>query len=355
MAPDLATFGTGDRDAWMAALSGVVQYDFYHLPEYHRIAENAGEGRAELLVYRDGEYLIALPLLVRRCDTVEGLGGVTALDATSVYGYAGPVSSHRHLPAPVIADFQTALFDSLSSRGVVALFSRLHPLIEQSAIVVGLGESDPRGTTVSIDLTLSEEAQIAEVRHNHRRDIKKLRALGASCEMDAGPSLDDFIPIYHETMRRLGAASHYFFDQAYFSQLAALRGTYVHEFSCHLAGEVIASGLFFACDGIIQYHLGATRTEFVGSNPMKLIFDTVRRWGLDSGMRIFHLGGGLGGQEDSLFGFKAGFSHRRHDYATWRWILDPQRFDAMTATKARWNAAHGVEVASPDYFPAYRS
>jgi ribosomal protein S18 acetylase RimI-like enzyme len=305
-------------------------------------------------VYRHAAYLIALPLLIRPCNMIEGLESVSALDATCVYGYVGPVSSHRDLPAEVIADFQSSLWDALGSLGVVALFSRLHPLIEQSALVAGLGESSPSGTTVSVDLTLPEEAQIAKVRLNHLRDIKKLRALGASCVSDTSTGLDDFVRMYHETMLRLGAAPHYFFDRAYFAQLAVLRGSYVHLFTCSLNAEVIAAGLFFACEGIIQYHLGASRTEFVELAPMKLILDTVRKWGIESGMHVFHLGGGVGAQEDSLFRFKAGFSDRRHPYVTWRWILDQTQYDAITATKAKWNAEHRVGFASSDHFPQYR-
>lgn len=155
-------------------------------------------------------------------------------------------------------------------------------------------------------------------------------------------------------MLRLGAAPHYFFDHDYFAQLAGLRGSYVHLFTCWLNGEVIAAGLFLACQGIIQYHLGATRAEFVKLAPMKLILDTVRKWGTESGMHVFHLGGGLGAQEDSLFRFKAGFSDRRHPYATWRWILHQTQYNAMTATKAKWNAEHRVRSTSADHFPQYR-
>jgi hypothetical protein len=41
---------TADRHPWMAALSRVAQYDFYHLPQWHELAERNGEGRAQLFV-----------------------------------------------------------------------------------------------------------------------------------------------------------------------------------------------------------------------------------------------------------------------------------------------------------------
>jgi len=354
MGPVDELFATTDRERWMAVLSEMAQYDFYHLPQYHEIAEGAGEGRGQLFVHRQGEHLIALPLLIRPCNAIEGLEGVSSLDATSVYGYAGPVSSDPSPPAQVIAGFQTSLRDALRSMKVVALFARLHPLIPQSSLIAGLGENTPSGTTVSVDLTQSEEAQVKGLRVNHIRDIKKLRALGATCGHDTSSTLDEFVQIYYETMHRVGAAPHYFFDHDYFTQLDALRGSYVHLFTCVLNDEVIAGGLFFACRGIVQYHLGGTRGGYEALGPMKLILDTVRVWASRQGMHVLHLGGGLGAHEDSLFRFKAGFSHRRHPYATWRWILDQKQCDWMTATKATWNARRGVTFISAEHFPLYR-
>ena len=355
MAPTVEVLATTDRERWMAVLSKMAQYDFYHLPQYHEIAEGSGEGRGRLFVYGQEEQLIALPFMIRPCSAIEGLEGVSSLDATCVYGYAGPISSDPSPPMQVIAGFQSALRDALGAMNVVALFARLHPLIEQSSLIAGLGENTPGGTTVSVDLTQSEEAQVAGLRLNHVRDIRKLRALGAACGHDASSSLDEFIRIYHETMHRVGAAPHYFFDHDYFTQLDALRRSYVHLFTCVLNGEVIAAGLFFACEGIVQYHLGGTRAGYEALGPMKLILDTARVWASQQGMNVLHLGGGLGGHEDSLFRFKAGFSPRRHPYATWRWTLDREQSDWMTVTKARWNVRHGMRFVPTEHFPPYRS
>ena len=155
-------------------------------------------------------------------------------------------------------------------------------------------------------------------------------------------------------MARVGAASHYFFDHEYFSLLLDLLGSRVKLFTCTLDGVVIAAGLFLVCGDIIQYHLGGARDEYVGLGPMKLVIDAVREWGTDAGLRVLHLGGGVGAHEDSLFQFKAGFSDRRHPYATWRWAPDPALYDRMTTRKARWNAERGLGYVSAEHFPIYR-
>jgi CelD/BcsL family acetyltransferase involved in cellulose biosynthesis len=351
----LQVLGTADRQLWMGVLSTVAQHDVYHLPEYHEAAEQAGEGEARLLAYREAGYSFALPVLVRPCGKVDGLDGLPFSDATSVYGYAGPVSSHEDPPAAVVARFHAALQEALAELRVVALFARLHPLIPQDRLVAGLGVTAPTGTTVSIDLIQPPDAQVAAYRQNHRDGIRKLRRLGAECLPDTDPAaMDEFVRIYHETMRRVDADPYYLFDRGYFARLTALLGPAVHLFTCRLDNEIIGGGLFSACRGLVQYHLGGTRTEYLKLAPMKLLFDSVREWAVERGMRVFHLGGGVGGREDSLFHFKAGFSSGRHAFATWRWTVDPERYRELADRKATWNARHGVTCASPEFFPAYR-
>src|SRR5215204_4411370 len=70
-----------------------------------------------------------------------------------------------------------------------------------------------------------------------------------------------------------------------------------------------------------------------------------------SGARVFHLGGGVGGREDSLFQYKAGFSDRRHEFTTWQWIVDEITYDRLC--RERDGQAGSREVDSA-YFPAYR-
>src|SRR5688572_4530871 len=91
-------------DQWMEVLEQSTQYDFYHLPSYHALAEGQGEGRAHLFIYREEQYFIAIPLMLRSVGEITGLEyiGKDYGDATSVYGYVGPITSHSDVPALVL-------------------------------------------------------------------------------------------------------------------------------------------------------------------------------------------------------------------------------------------------------------
>ena len=345
------------RTRWMDVLAQSFQHDFYHLPAYHALAEERGEGQAYLFLCTEGDHFVAVPLLLRSIGTEPGLErlGEGWWDATCVYGYAGPVASHTNIPDAVLQRFRIALRKALFERRIVSAFSRLHPLIPQRGFLAGLGECTFIGQTVSVDLTLPVDVQRAQYRKNHKRDINKLRRLGATWLHDQNKIyLDEFVEIYHDTMQRVGASDVYLFEKAYFERLLSTSESQFHLFLCLMEKEVICGGLFALCDGIVQYHLGGTRSSFLELSPMKLLFDTVRLWANEQQARVFHLGGGTGVQEDTLFHFKAGFSDQRHAFATWGWVLLPDVYDQLCQAKVREDGGKALGLSSAEFFPAYR-
>lgn len=350
--------GTGDRDRWMAVLEQVYRYDFYHLPGYHAIAEAGNEGIAQFFVYTEGDYTLAFPILLRPVNTVPGLeeAGEGYYDTSSVYGYPGPVSSHASVPAPIIANFHTHLRQVIQERGVIAAFSRLHPFIAQEELLTGLGEYIPLGETVYIDLTLTPEEQWAHYRSNHKRDVNKLIRQGTTCVHDTNFAyLDAFQEIYYQTMQRVDATTLYFFDTAYFRRLINELSPNIHLFVCLNDNVVACGGLFTLFGGIVQYHLGGTRDEFLTLAPTKLLFEMVRLWANEqSGAKVFHLGGGVGSKQDSLFHFKAGFSDCRQPFAIWRLVINTAAYARLCAMKDAWNAQHNLYGTPENFFPGYR-
>jgi Acetyltransferase (GNAT) domain len=323
------TLRTSNAAEWNDVLPKMRQHDFHHLPQYHRVAEQHGEGIARLFAYSANGYTIALPLLLRLADTNEPEGWT---DATLVYGYAGPVASHEWLPESFLQTFQGTLRDELSRARVVSVFSRLPPLIPQQEMLAGLGECVGRNR------------------------INRLARSEVNCELDVEQChLSEFVALYHETMSRVQAKRSYYFNATYFANLAKNFGPVLKLFVVRMPdGEVISGGLFTLCDGIVQYHLGATRSTALKLSATVLIFEIVRHWAHENGAHIFHLGGGVGGKTDSLFHFKAHFSRRRHEFVTWRWIVAPETYRELSRQKQLLDSERGLRAISPSFFPAYR-
>jgi hypothetical protein len=81
------------------------------------------------------------------------------------------------------------------------------------------------------------------------------------------------------------------------------------------------------------------------------MLDFARRSFAARGARVLHLGSGLGGREDSLLLFKAGFSDRRHPFRSWRLVVAPELYRRLCDRRATTRDA----AAAPDgFFPLYR-
>lgn len=156
-----------------------------------------------------------------------------------------------------------------------------------------------------------------------------------------------FTAMYTENMLRLKAKESYFYDEAYFTQL--IKGK---EENCKLIviyhGDVMICGAVIMCVGdVIRNHLSATANAYINQSPSKLLTDEISVIGRQLGKRYFHLGGGLGGREDSLFKFKSYFSSLFLEDMTWRFISDTFSYNDLVKERN--------DDVRPDYFPLYRS
>jgi len=340
-----------DTTRWAQILTTLSKYDVYHLPEYHALAETCDEGEAILFVYRDSDCTVAFPLLLRNIEISLGDSGADQWrDATSVYGYPGPIMKGS-MTERSRNGFQSALNQFLLDQHIVAVFSRLNPLLHQTKILTGYGQTQQVGTTLSIDLTLTEIEQLARYRKGHRYDIKRLIKSGYDCCEANDCELEDFITIYTQTMSRVDATPYYFFSKQYFDGLLHDMSGSVKLFTCKHDGIIACAALFSLCGCIVQYHLAGTREEYLQMAPMKLLLDYVRQWGIQQGAHTFHLGGGVGGENDSLFSFKRGFTDREHKFSVWKHIVSPDVYDLLYNYKCNQTGIFPEDT----YFPSYRN
>lgn len=183
---------------------------FYHTAFYHRLDE---EGTGILLHASDELNFISLPLIIRKIE------GTTFTDATSVYGYCGPICSQniKDVDDNLLEYFKNEITKYFTNNNIIAAFSRLHPLIEQKSLFNNLGEVLELNKTVSIDLTLPIEIQRRAFRRTLKSDLNQLRRKGyTSVVANSNEEIDEFIDIYYETMDRVEATPNYYFSKEYF-------------------------------------------------------------------------------------------------------------------------------------------
>lgn len=322
------------------------EHDFFHLPGYLRLeaARLTGRSRAAWVVGDAGELL--LPLVVRE-HPFQGT------DAMSPYGYPGPIGV---VGGELGRDAFEALWQGLGDAGVESIFVRSHSWAGPNLADLGGRDGEwlvHHGDTVTMDLQQEEDALFMGYRGTTRNLVRRLARDGFEATNAPWSRLGDFLEIYNETMRRLGASGGYFFGRAYLEGLKELLGDGLSLFVVDYEGDAVAAGLATCWGTSAQYYLSGARPEFSRASPTRLLVDAMWRWAKASGAKRMNLGGGLGGGEDSLFKFKAGFSKGRAPYYTLRVVTQPESFRRSVAA---WEAASGVDAPGPtEFFPPYRA
>lgn len=325
---------------WNEIVRSMERYDFFHLAEYHNLDTS---GQAVLFSFEQGDDSFAFPLILRRIE------GTDYCDITSVYGYAGPLQ-RRSVPCKeVLRNFHEALKNYFTANRIVSAFSRLHPLIpSQDLILEGLGSRPQTNITVGIDLTIPAGEQWNHYSHSLKNRINRQRRIGIEVLKASGKEdMDAFIRIYRDTMDRVGAEDSYYYPPDYFYRFAEQIDSEL--FLAKFNGIYICGSLCTFCNGIIEAHLSGTSTDHLYLSPLKLIWDEVRLEGNKRAMKVFHLGGGFHGRQDSLYDFKSQFSNQRYHFCTWHYIHDAEMYEVLTTIRRR-NNGH-----TPSFFPTYRS
>lgn len=331
------------KDHWDRLLAEIGTYDFYHTYDYHKLSKAPNE-KAVLLKYQKKKTLIGLPLLLKNIE------GTDFFDATSVYGYAGPIG--KNVPKDFDNnDFLNYLNSYFESNNIITVFSRLNPFIpNQENILKNYGNVVKQGKVVNIDLTLSPDF----VRQGYHRRLKThVNKARRECTIRRALNAKEFakfVEVYYENMDRVNAKKYYYFSKEYFEQITNSSDfeTVVLLAEEKESKEVIAGSMFIMTNNIVQYHLSGAKGDYLHLNPVKLLIDEMRLMAQDQGYTFLNLGGGLRGQDnDSLFRFKSSFSEDHKIFNLWKLVVNQKVYQRLVEDK---------DVQGPnDFFPLYRA
>ena len=331
-----------DKKQWDLLVKEIDHYDFHHTYDYHYIAKSVNETPI-LLKYIENNILIGLPLLIR------DINGTSFKDATSVYGYAGPISKG------ITNNFNNSNFIKelnhfFTENKIISIFSRLNPYVPyQERVLKNYGKIITQGKVVNIDLTLNIDEQRQNYQNRLKTHTNKSRR---NCTIKRALTDDDlhkFIEIYYENMDRVNAKKMYYFSNDYFHKIAKSKDFETETLLAldNESNKVIAGSMFIKTKSIVQYHLSGTKSEFLNLMPTKLLIDEMRIRSYQEGYTFFNLGGGLNGSDDdSLFRFKSSFSKDFKNFNLWNLIINPKAYKELVNERKIITKSH--------FFPLYR-
>jgi len=298
-----------DPAAWDA-----LELDAYYRRPYVEAAALLDKGRPFLLEHDGARFA--------------GIERDEPRDVVTPYGYGGPTAD----------GFWDAYEEWARERGVVTTFVRFHPLYgNQRGAPIHVDELAP---TVAWRLDPDRDL-LAGLHFKHRNKVTKAENAGATVTQHDG--LGEFVPLYEDTMRRVNADDFYFFEPAYWERLGELP---LVRFDAGIDGEVVASALCLATPPWLHYHLSGTTDAGRTTGSSTLVLLEAARWAQANGYERFHLGGGLGGKEDSLHHFKARFDPEG--------LVPAAVGKAIHDEDAYRRLSGGSEVVFEGFFPAYR-
>ncbi|MFI1743918.1 peptidoglycan bridge formation glycyltransferase FemA/FemB family protein [Thalassobellus sediminis] len=327
---------------WTACINKCDSFDFYHTYDYHELSKSDKETPL-LLEYTEEDIIIVIPLLVR------DIAGTNYRDATSVYGYAGPIT--KNLPYSFDnSNFKKYILTYFKKNNFVSIFSRLNPFIPgQCRTIINIGTIYNQGKVVNIKINEDVETQRQLFQRRLKTHINKAKRHCSIKKATTDEDLNTFIDIYHENMDRVNAKKTYYFSNSYFKKIVASDAfeTIILLATDNNTGTVIAGCQFIITNGIVQYHLSGTKNDFLHFMPTKLLIDEMRIRATKEGFKFFNLGGGLGGNDnDSLFNFKSSFSKDFKDFNLWKLVTNQKVYNELIIKK-------DVKINS-NYFPLYR-
>ena len=260
--------------------------------------------------------------------------GLPLKDASSPYGYGGPLCSSDE-PGFVAAAWR-AYVDWMRSDGVVVESIRFHPLLGNERHYGGQVVDNRPVVCVDLDSDI-----VAGYALRQRQALKKASAAGLVYEEAALASVvREFAAFYRAGMREIGAAPFYLFDDRYFEALAA--GGFARVGACRLpGGPWLAAALFLDGPGVREYHLAATSGQGRQASASTFVLHHGGLAAQERGLRRLYLGGGSDPRPDNpLLFFKASFSPWRLSYRTGSTVFDAGGYGELQRRFAHEHDAH---------------
>lgn len=341
-------FTMENRREWDETVRSFSDFDVYYLSGYLRGLQLHGDGEPLLFYYEaeDGSCRGMNAVMKRSIGEAaefRELEAAAALyDLSTPYGYGGWL-----LEGDMPEGFEEEYRGFCRREKIVSEFVRFNPMTDNAAPCRGLYNISDLGRTVYIDLRNEEDAW-AGFSSKNRNHIRKAAKEGIRAGSTREPDIiDGFMEIYEDTMDRDGAADYYYFQRSYYESLLKDIGEGCRFFYAEKDDKIIAAAIILMAGRRMHYHLSASLKEYRKLAPTNLLLWEASRFGIEKGFQSFHLGGGVGSADDSLFKFKKAFN-RNDDkqFSVGRAVFDEEKYDMLV--KARG------EIGNPGFFPEYR-
>lgn len=334
-------------EEWDTIVRSFKDYDVYSLSGYVKAFQIHGDGIPTLFYY-EGSGLRGFNVVMKRdiADDPHFVGKIeksTYFDLTTPYGYGGWLLEGD---ADTL-DLDRCYSKLCSDQNIVCEFVRYHPIWNNASRMTPMYQVINLGHTIAMDLT-DETTIWTNIISKNRNMIRKAEKNGVIITEGADPErFATFKELYNATMQKDEANAYYFFRDEFYESIRVDLANHASVFLASYEERPIAGAIMIYANGKLNYHFSGSDWEYRSLAPTNLILYQAALWGSERGYQSFHLGGGLGSQEDSLYKFKkAFFKGEPRQFAIGRKIFLPDIYDKLNSYRANTPAS--------SFFPEYR-
>lgn len=334
---------------WTEALERfpAASRDIFFTPTFHHLHVANHEGDACCTIVDDGADALLIPGI--RCPILPTEG--TAFSGpywdiqSCASGYAGPLATPGADRAFLDAAW-TAWRKEMAERGIVSVFFRLHPLIENWRWLPSWARVRADRSTVYVDLLEGDDARWRRADGRHRNMVSKARRQGVVVDWQDPRGWADFESLYTAAMNRLGAPERLRYSHDFFAAVSTLHWA---ELACvRVDGGLAAASVFLFGDRWAHYQFSA-RQPSCGNHLSNFILQGAVNRAVSRGLEGLYLGGGRSpAPDDALLVFKRSVGGRLLDYRVAILVTEEAVFNGLIS---EWTQAVGH---APDWLTGYR-
>lgn len=340
---------------WDQIVKGFKNYDVYYLSDYVKAFNIHGDGEPTLFYYVD-ENIKAMNVVMKRDISLDKrftskIPSNTYYDTTTPYGYGGFLIE-GNVTKDSLKNLDSEYSTICKKEGIISEFVRFHPVLNNGEGLEGFYDISTLGKTITVNLD-SRDQIWDNLASKNRNMIRKAMKSGVEIFWGRNPKLfDEFIGLYNATMDKDNALDYYYFNNNFYdSVLNDLKYNSLMFYAVY-DEKIIGMSMILYSNKQVHYHLSASDREYQYLAPTNLLLYEVACWGCENGYKTFHLGGGLGSKEDSLYKFKEVFNKNSNSFfSIGRKVFDKDKYDELVLMRKM-----KVEFdTQSDFFPLYRS
>ena len=320
--------------------------DIYFKEEYANLYKEIEKGEVENFCFESELGKVVFIYIKREII----LDNTKYYDIITPYGYGGPLIQNCKYENKdkLISLFWEKFLEYAFLNKIICSFVRFHPIEKNYEYCRNIMVLERISSTVCIDLK-SEEQIWNDISSKCRNIIRKSIKNNVLVQKDENlKQINDFQKLYYDTMKKNKADEYYFFKKEFFEKLKSLEKKEITHFYALHGDKIVSSILVLMGDEYLHYYLSANSQEGYLLNANSLLLYEIAKFGLKNGYKYFHLGGGYGGDDTSLFKFKSSF-HKNHTLSFYigKKIFNQQIYNRLCQKM-------GINDKNINYFPAYR-